>query len=153
MRPGGLLSLTMNFDGLTILEPPVDAALDEKILALYHQSMDSRVIAGQPSGDSLTGRRLLTRLREQGVVILAAGSSDWVVFPRDGGYPGDEAYFLHFIVNLIDTTLKGRPGLDPGRFARWVGIRHSQIGRGELVLIAHQIDLLGRVGDRFSPGG
>ena len=148
MRPGGLLSLTMNFDGLTILEPPVDAVFDEEILTLYHQSMDGRVIAGQPSGDSRTGRHLLTRLREQGVEILAAGSSDWVVFPGNGGYSGDEAYFLHFIVNLIDVSLKGHPCLDPDRFARWVGRRHSQIERCELVLIAHQIDLLGRVGDQ-----
>jgi SAM-dependent methyltransferase len=146
-RPGGLLSLTMNFDGLTILEPPVDIAFDREILALYHQSMDNRVIEGRPSGDSRTGRHLLTRLREQGVVILAAGSSDWVVIPGSEGYPGDAAYFLHYIINLIDTSLKGHPCLDPDRFARWIGIRHSQIERCELVLIAHQIDLLGRVAD------
>lgn len=152
MRPGGLLCLTLNFDGLTLLEPPVDPAFDGEILALYHRSMDGRVIAGQPSGGSRTGRRLLTRLREQGVEILAAGSSDWVVFPGRGGYPGDEAFFLHFIVNLIDTTLKGHPGLDPIRFARWIAVRHSQIEQGDLVLIAHQIDLLGRAGDRLPRG-
>jgi SAM-dependent methyltransferase len=143
MRPGGLLSLTMNFDGLTILEPSVDTALDREILALYHQNMDNRIIEGQQSGDSRTGRHLLTRLREQGVAILAAGSSDWVVFPGSDGYLRDEAYFLHFIINLIDTSLKGHPCLDPDRFARWIGIRHSQIERCELVLIVHQIDLLG----------
>jgi hypothetical protein len=143
-RPGGLLSLTMNFDGLTILEPPVDTAFDREILALYHQSMDSRVIEGQPSGDSRTGRHLLMLLREQGVTILAAGSSDWVVFPGSDGYSSDEAYFLHFIINLIDTSLKGHSCLDPDRFARWIDIRHSQIERCELVLIVHQIDLLGR---------
>jgi SAM-dependent methyltransferase len=147
-KPGGLLSLTLNFDGLTILEPPVDAVFDGEIVALYHQSMDSRVIAGQPSGDSRTGRHLLTRLRELGVEILAAGSSDWVVFPGSGGYSGDEAYFLHFIVNLIEVSLKGHPCLDPDRFSRWIGIRHSQIERCEMVLIAHQIDLLGRVGEQ-----
>jgi SAM-dependent methyltransferase len=143
-RPGGLLSLTMNFDGLTVLEPLVDAALDREVLDLYHESMDNRVIEGQSSGDSRTGRHLLTRLREEGVEILAAGSSDWVVFPGCDGYPGDEAYFLHFMVNLIDTTLRGDPRLDSDRFARWIAVRHSQIERRELVLVAHQIDLLGR---------
>lgn len=147
-RPGGLLSLTLNFDGLTILEPPIDAAFDGEILALYHESMDSRVIEGRPSGNSRTGRRLLARLRELGVEVLAAGSSDWVVFPKSGGYPGDEAYFCHFIVNCIETSLKGHPEVDPKRFARWIGVRHAQIERRELVLIAHQIDLLGRVGER-----
>ncbi len=147
-RPGGLLSLTMNFDGLTVLEPAVDPTLDGEILALYHESMDSRVVDGKPSGESRTGRHLLTRLRELGVEILAAGSSDWVVFPKGGGYPGDEAYFCHFIVNVIDLSLKGHPRLDPERFARWIAIRHSQVERCELVLIAHQIDLLGCTGDR-----
>jgi hypothetical protein len=85
------------------------------------------------------------------VEIRAAGSSDWVIFPGSGGYPGDEAYFCHFIVNGIDLSLKDHPRLDPERFARWIAARHSQIERRELVLIAHQIDLLGRAGDQFPP--
>jgi SAM-dependent methyltransferase len=144
-RPGGLLSLTMNFDGITILEPPVETAFDHEILALYHQSMDNRVLEGQSSGDSRTGRHLLTLLRELGVEILDAGSSDWVVFPGRGGYRLDEAYFLHFIINLIDTSLKDHPYLDPKRFAHWIGFRHSQIERCELIMITHQIDLLSRI--------
>lgn len=144
VRPGGLLYLTMNFDGVTIIEPPLDPALDQDILALYHATMDNRLVEGQPSGDSQTGRHLLARLGEQGVEIVAAGSSDWVVFPTGGCYPEDEAYFLHFIIHLIDSSLKGHPSLPPGRFSRWITARHSQIEQGRLILIAHQIDILGR---------
>ena len=144
-RPGGLLGLTMNFDGVTILEPAVDPSLDREILALYHESMDRRVIGGCPSGDSRAGRHLLTRLGDLGVEILAAGSSDWVVYPQGGVYPGDEAYFLHCIIDLFTASLAGHPSLDPDRFACWIGLRHAQIERGEMVFIAHQIDLLGRV--------
>ncbi|MEW6335676.1 MAG: class I SAM-dependent methyltransferase [Thermodesulfobacteriota bacterium] len=144
VSPGGLLYLTMNFDGVTILEPPLDPALDEAILALYHATMDNRRVGGHPSGDSRTGRRLLGRLGTQGVEIAAAGSSDWVIHPAGGRYPYDEAYFLHFIVNLIDASVKGHPSLDPGRLSRWIGARHAQIEQGALILIAHQIDILGR---------
>ena len=144
-EPGGLLSLTMNFDGMTILEPPVEPALDREILTLYHQTMDGRVVDGRPSGDSRTGRHLLTRLREMGVLTLAAGSSDWVLYPGSDGYPGDEAYFLHYLIDLIFASLKDHPALDPGRLASWMGIRHAQIERAEMVFIAHQLDILGRV--------
>jgi len=144
-RPGGLLSLTMNFDGVTILEPLVDPTLDREILALYHESMDRRVVGGLFSGDSRTGRHLLTRLRDMGVEILAAGSSDWIVHPQGKGYPGDEAFFLHYLIDLFAASLTGHPALDPDRFARWIGLRHGQIERAEMVFIAHQIDLLGRV--------
>jgi SAM-dependent methyltransferase len=150
-RPGGLLYLTMNFDGVTIIEPSLDPALDQVILTLYHATMDTRLVEGQPSGDSQTGRHLLGRLGEQGVEIVAAGSSDWVVYPTGGCYPKDEAYFLHFIINLIDASLKGHPSLDPGRFSRWIATRHSQVEQGCLIFIAHQIDILGRRSRRWPP--
>ncbi|MDP1714719.1 MAG: hypothetical protein Q8L41_08215 [Anaerolineales bacterium] len=34
--------LTINFDGVTSLEPTIDAALDEQIERLYHATMDTR---------------------------------------------------------------------------------------------------------------
>ncbi len=148
VRRGGLFYTSINFDGLTILEPVLDAALDEQIQALYHRTMDERRVAGRPSGDSRTGRRLFHLLRQQGVQILAAGASDWVVFPGPQGYPGDERYFLHFIVDIIAGALRNHPELDQARFAGWVKERHAQIERGELVFIAHQLDFLGLVRER-----
>ena len=47
---GGLLYCTMTFDGATIFQPPIDPGLDAQIEALYHQTMDRRLIAGAPSG-------------------------------------------------------------------------------------------------------
>jgi hypothetical protein len=67
-----------------------------------------------------------------------------VVFPGQGGYPGDEAYFLHFIIWTIDQALSANPDVSPARFKRWIKERHAQIARGELVYIAHQLDFLGR---------
>jgi len=145
LRPGGVCYFSITFDGATILQPEIDPALDAQIEALYHQTMDQRRIAGQPSGDSRTGRHLFPHLRAAGVDILAAGSSDWVIFAGPHGYPDDEAYFLHFIIHTIGTALHGHPQRDPGRFAHWIAQRHVQIEQGTLVYIAHQLDFLGRV--------
>lgn len=144
VRPGGLLYLTIIFDGDTILQPELDRDFDDAIAALYHRTMDERLANGRPSGDSRTGRHLFQAVRTAGGTILDAGSSDWVVFAGADGYPADEAYFLHFIIETMRSALIGNPALDAGRFGAWIEARHAQIERGELVYIAHQLDFLVR---------
>jgi SAM-dependent methyltransferase len=145
LSPGGLFYFPITFDGATILEPAIDPPYDALIEALYHATMDQRLVQGQRSGDSRTGRHLFGHLRALGAEVLNAGSSDWVVFAGSEGYPDDEAYFLHDIINTIHTALAHHPELDAERFARWVHQRHAQIEDGTLVYIAHQLDLLGRL--------
>jgi hypothetical protein len=140
----------ITFDGSTIFQPEIDPEFDAAIEACYHQTMDRRLVAGKPSGDSRTGRHLFAHLRTAGAEVLAAGSSDWVVFAGANGYPADEAYFLHFIVHTVHTALTGYPGLDAGRFTAWIAQRHAQVEQGTLVYVAHQLDWLGRV--PASPG-
>jgi len=141
LRPGGLFYFTLNFDGLTILEPPVDPGFDEQVIALYHQTMDER-----GAGDSRSGRRLLWQLPAAGAELLAAGASDWVVIPSREGYAADEADFLRAILGFFDSSLTGRPELDPARLADWLARRRGQIEAGELIYVAHQVDVCGRVG-------
>jgi len=145
LRPGGLLYCPITFDGGTVFQPEIDPELDVAIEACYHQTMDRRLIAGKPSGDSCTGRHLFAHFRAAGAEVLAAGSSDWVVFAGSNGYSADEAYFLHFIIHTMHTALTEHPHLDAGRFAAWIAQRHAQVEQGTLVYIAHQLDLLGRV--------
>jgi predicted O-methyltransferase YrrM len=145
VRSGGLLYFPITFDGGTVFQPEGDAKLDRAIEVCYHQTMDQRVLDGKPSGDSRTGRRLFAHLRTVGVNVLAAGSSDWVVFAGADGYPADEEYFLHDIIHTIGTALTGHPHLDAERLGAWVAQRHAQIERGALVYIAHQLDVLARV--------
>lgn len=145
LRKGGIFYFTLNFDGQTILEPQVDLNLDEQIQRLFHQTMDRRLIAGKSSGDSRTGRHLFGHLREAGATILAAGASDWVVFPGEDGYPGDEAYFLHFIIHTIHSALQEEGSLDEPSLLEWARLRHTQVDRCELIYIAHQIDFVGIV--------
>lgn len=143
LKPGALFWFSINFDGETIFLPETE--LDDSVARLYHQNMDERMRDGKPSGDSKSGRHLLQLVPQVGASLVAAGSSDWVVFPRGGAYPNDEAYFLHHIVHFVHGALTGHAQLDATRFEAWVRERHAQIDRGELFYIAHQLDLLGRV--------
>jgi len=145
LKKRGLFYFTMNFDGLTILQPTIDLKLDELIPDLYHRSMDQRRVKGSLSGDSRAGRHLFTHLTAAGGEILEAGSSDWIVYPEKSGYRQDEAYFLHFILHTIEQELRGHPELDQANFLSWIKQRHAQVERGELVYIAHQLDFLGRL--------
>ena len=146
IRPGGLLYLSLNYDGETILLPAIDRELDERILQLYNQSMDERIVKGKKSGNSKTGRGLLLQLLNAGARILAAGSSDWVVFAPPEGYPADEAYFLKIMLHTVDQALSDHPEIHRDELTHWIRSRMKQIEKGELVYIAHQLDILGYVG-------
>jgi len=141
--------LTLNFDGMTSLEPAIDTALDDRIERLYHSTMDER----PTGGDSRAGRHLFRHLREAGAEILAAGASDWVVYAQNGRYGPEEAYFLHFILHFFEESLSGNPELDPAAFSRWLEERRAQIERGELIYIAHQMDFLARRSAGQAGGG
>jgi SAM-dependent methyltransferase len=148
LRPGGLFYFSLNFNGLTVFEPPLPQ--DERILAAYHRSMDERLTDGKPSGDSRAGRHLFAHLQNAGAHILDVGASDWVVYPRPGGvitqddpYPDDEAYFLYFILHFFEESLSARPDVPPGDLAAWLAARRFHVERGELVYIAHQLDFVG----------
>jgi hypothetical protein len=139
---GGLYWFSINFDGETVFEPahPSDASL----LAVYHRTMDERIRHGRSAGDSRTGRHLFQHLRAAGATVLAAGASDWVVYPESARYEGDEAYFLHHILHTVEEALEQRAEVDRASLADWGAARHGQVDRAELVYIAHQIDVLGR---------
>lgn len=143
LKVGGFCYFTLNFDGATILLPYLDADFDRQIEELYHQTMDQRQLQAWPSTQSQTGRRLFHLLQAAGAEILAAGSSDWVVYPGPGGYPEDEAYFLHFIIHTVANALQNHPRLEENRFSKWVEKRHRQIEQGRLLYLARQLDFLG----------
>src|SRR6266571_4181931 len=69
LRPGGLLYCPITFDGATVLQPELDPEFDMAIEACYHQTMDRRLIAGKPSGDSCTGRHLFAYFQAAGAEV------------------------------------------------------------------------------------
>jgi SAM-dependent methyltransferase len=141
----GLLYLALNFDGETVILPEIDPDQDRCILETYHESMDRTTAAGRPVGGRYTGRKLLALLRQAETDILAAGSSDWIVWPGADGYTRDEAYFLHFIMHTIDLELRGNPAIAGDVLEKWIRRRHRQIARGEMTFIAKQLDCLARI--------
>jgi hypothetical protein len=145
--PGGAYWFTINYDGESIFAP--GCPHDDQVMRAYHRDMDERIRYGRPAGESRTGRHLFHYLRDAGAPALAAGSSDWVVYPApDGGYPADEAYFLRSILTTIRDALRNREDrVEPADLADWLTVRRRQLAAGELVYIAHQLDFAGR-----SPG-
>lgn len=144
LKTDGLYYFTLNFDGLTSLEPEINPALDTLIQELYHQTMDTRMVDGLPSGDSRSGRHLFAHLAASGASILDVGASDWIIYPTGDGYQDDEAFFLHFIIHTIHEALCVHPKLDQALFETWISKRHAQVENAELVYIAHQLDYVGR---------
>jgi hypothetical protein len=132
----GIAYFTCNFDGETFFLPETED--DQEIIGLYHASMETRL-----RGASRTGRRLLSFLQGPHLDLLAAGSSDWIVHPRDRGYSTDEAFFLHAIINTVEREL-AKKSSPPSRLAAWASLRRRQVEAGELSLLARHLDLLAR---------
>ena len=141
----GFLYLPITFDGETIFEPTVDEELDARIIAAYHATMDARRTPdGLPTGGSRAGRALVQALPAAGLEPVEEGASDWEVVPQDGAYPQDVAYFLHHIINFVWESLREGGEIPVNSLQGWVAARHAQVERGELVYIAHQLDVLAR---------
>jgi SAM-dependent methyltransferase len=132
-RPGGLLYFPITFDGETIFEPA--SGDDLAVLSAYHETMEEK-------GSSRTGRRLFHALRSLSIEVLEVGSSDWIVHPTATGYPGDEAYFLEFLLRTIESAVHSR--VDRACLDAWLAERHRQLASNELFYCAHQVDLLAR---------
>jgi SAM-dependent methyltransferase len=147
LAPGGYWYFPITFDGVTRFLPthPADGAVERA----YHRHMDEK-----PGGDSRAGSHALDRLaRMDGASVVGAAGSDWVVRPVDGegesegAYPGDEAFFLRYILATVESALgelDRRPDLDDDTLAGWLSARRRQVEAGELTYLTHQLDLLGR---------
>ncbi len=141
-RPGGLLYLSLIYDGHTEFLPSGDLEFERELLGRYHLSMDQRVTDGRSSGGIRAARSMFAYLAALALPILAVGGSDWIVYPQAGRYEGEEAYFLDMIIETIDRQLKQDTTMDLHRLAEWATQRHAQVQAGELILMARNIDFL-----------
>jgi len=142
LRTGGLLYLTLNYDGLTCFLPPWEPEFEQMLVSSYHLSMDNRIIKGRSSGSSQSGRQLILHLLSANLPLIAVGNSDWIVYPQNGGYPGGEAFFLETIVHTIKRQLQQDSAVDQHKLAQWAKHRITQIAAGELIFMARNIDIL-----------
>jgi len=137
LTPNGLAYFSCNFDGETVFLP--ECAGEEDIIRRYHGSMETR-----SAGASHTGRRLLTLLQQTDAAILAAGSSDWVIHPRETKYSQDEIFFLHAIIETIKNELSGddQSSFHRAKLLTWTRLRRQQAEDGQLSFLARHLDLL-----------
>ncbi len=152
--PGGLVYAPITFDGETFFRsaatddaPTVRPERERAVVTAYHESMD----APTRPGGSRTGRELLSALPAAGCGIRAAGAAGWLVTPP---YPGDEAYFLHHLIDGIESavvdaqrTTGGTTQLAREAVQTWGDRRHRAVSAETLVYGAHNLDVLAAVPD------
>ena len=156
--PGGLVYAPITFDGETFFRssatdadaPRVTPETERAVMAAYHEIMDEPT---RPGG-SRAGRELLRAFPAAGCEIRAAGAAGWLVTPP---YPSDEAYFLHHLIDGIESaivdaqiTADGTGGTDRltrEAVATWADRRHRAVSAATLIYGAHNLDVLAAVPD------
>ena len=163
--PGGLVYAPFSFDGTTEFTPAHRA--DDLVTEIFHAQIDAH--DGRDSG---AGRAAVDYCRRADGRLLAVDAADWVVRPTaDGEYPNDERYFLATILGYVADALfvdggDGHTAPDAGDAAEnweptagataaladsdqtvadlrdWLQTRRRQLADGELVYLAHQLDVL-----------
>ncbi len=119
-NPGGYFYFTINFDGATLFEPVIDPAFDELVQTLYHRTMDRapdqwQALRRQPQRSPFVSSSKRCRGGDHRRRGLGLGCHS-----RARGYPQDEAYFLHYIIETVRQALAGQAELDASRFERWI---------------------------------
>lgn len=142
LHPGGLLWATLHYDGLTCLLPPFpDEGFEKRLLDAYNASMESRRVAGLPTGGAHCGRRLHSALARAGLGVLAAGASPWNLTPLHGRYREGDAVVLEAMLQWI--TGEGRAAGLAGRLLdAWLARRRAELATGTLAMVVHHLDSL-----------
>ncbi|MBI3325640.1 MAG: methyltransferase domain-containing protein [Nitrospinae bacterium] len=144
IRPLGLLYLLLNYDHETIFEPTLDRSWEAVIIQAYHHAIERGSPGRCRPGASYIGRRLFHVLQRYRCEVVAYGASDWVSYPRSGGYPEHDAQFLQQILAWVYAAAQACETLDAARVERWYRHRLQQLEQGELVYICRQNDILCR---------
>lgn len=143
LEHGGMLYASLNYDGDTALFPLYrDNAFEAAVLAEYNASMERRRVQGEATGGARSGRRVHAALCDARFSVVAYGSSDWDITPREGRYRDRDDDVLSTLLAWIRGESEGRPGIDADRLARWYAERRTQIENRELGMIVHQLDVL-----------
>jgi hypothetical protein len=80
-KPGGLLYLSLIYDGLTEFLPSEDPEFERKLIERYHLSMGNRETRGGRLGTRRAAKAVLAHLAAIDLPLPTAGSSDWIVYP------------------------------------------------------------------------
>ena len=143
LAPGGVLYATLNYDGYTAIFPVYrDEAFETDLLAEYDATMERRRVLGEPTGGAHSGRRLHGLLSAMGYDVVAYGSSDWDITPREGRYRDRDADVLRTLLAWIHDEGVQQPAIGRAGLARWHAERRARIESRELGMIVHQLDVV-----------
>ncbi len=143
LAPGGVLYATLNYDGDTAIFPVYrDEAFETALLAEYAASMERRRVLGEPTGGAHSGRRLHSLLSKMGFEVVAYGSSDWDITPREGRYRDRDADVLGTLLSYIRNEGEQQPAIERADLADWYAERRARIENRELGMIVHQLDVV-----------
>ncbi|WP_425438206.1 class I SAM-dependent methyltransferase [Natronorubrum halalkaliphilum] len=144
---GGVCYAPITFNGGTTFAPR--DRLDERIERQYHRHMDEI----RDGGRSRAGSALLATLSRSDWDVLASGGSDWVVVPADGGYSSDEKRVVVHVLETIDEALAdvASDALEADERTRWLERRRRELEAGDLVFVAHNLDVLARIKETQTP--
>ncbi len=145
IAPSGLFYFPINFDGITSFLPSLESSIDDRVENIYHSSMDARSSKPSVKGRSQSGRHLLSVLTKLEIEHIEAGSSDWIVYPGKRGYAGDEGYFLQQILRFVKNELSKSKLISADEAEHWIASRVNQLKKSELIYLAHQIDVFGKL--------
>ncbi len=129
LRPGGLVYLSLIFDGLTQWFPSLPA--DDILMSRYHTDMAGVVFNGQRSGPR-SGRLLWNRALETGYKVLSIGPSDWVITTQAS--TSDRTVQLWLLETIAQVLGKDA--------TEWIDTRRRQAQEGQLGLRVSHLDLL-----------
>lgn len=142
LNNSGLLYASINYEGRTDFFPLWPNATEGELLTQYHDSMQRNTASSSPFPACMSASRLISTAINNTFEMLAAGSSDWVIHPKNRQYTEDESFFLNAILDTIWMELVENKNVDQTVLKDWISLRQKQLNENNLIYFANNVDLL-----------